>query len=352
MLDGRPCVEFSPHPLFRNAHAMTLVAKFYPRGNLLHQIPVEPRLFDVAPHVQLLGLCHWQRIPQHHGTVVLVHGLEGCTDSHYMKGLAAKAWRAGLNVIRLNQRTCGGTEHLAQSLYNGGLSGDVQAVVTELTQKDGLKSVSLIGYSMGANLVLKMAGEVADSLPSLIGVFGISPNIDPTQCIAALERPSNKLYHDYFLRRLKARVVKKAALFPTDWDLSHLRSITSIREFDDIYTAPDGGYRNATEYYDASGARHVLASIRVPTTIVTAQDDPFIPHTMFDLPAIRTNPFIQLVMTRHGGHCGFFQRRQKNEDHFWVENRLIEFILAPSKATCSTASCTGPESPVSASRGP
>ena len=325
---------------------MTLVAKFYPRGNLLDRIPVESRLFVVAPQVQLLGLCHWHRVPQHHGTVVLVHGLEGCTDSHYMKGLAAKAWRAGLNVIRLNQRTCGGTEHLTRSLYNGGLSGDIQAVVTELTQKDRLKTVSLIGYSMGANLVLKMAGEVADSIPSLISVFGISPNIDPTQCIAALERPSNKLYHDYFLRRLKARLVKKAALFPQHWDLAPLRSITSIREFDNIYTAPDGGYSNATQYYDASGARHVLANIRVPTIIISAQDDPFIPSTMFDLPAIRTNPFIHLVITRHGGHCGFFQRRQDNEDHYWVENRLIELVTGLGRVPRPTTSSTGAERPV------
>jgi predicted alpha/beta-fold hydrolase len=307
---------------------MTLAAKFYPRGNPLRKIPMETRLFTVAPQTQLLGLCHWQRGRHPAETVILVHGLEGCGNSHYMEGLAAKAWNAGLNVIRLNQRTCGGTEHLAPSLYNCGLSMDIKAVVTELTTIDGFESISLIGYSMGGNLVLKMAGEAGGSVPSLTGVFAVCPNIDPTQCIAALERPDNRMYHDYFFKRLKERVLKKAALFPGRWDVAPLRSMQTVREFDQCYTAPDGGYESAAQYYERSGARHVLGDIRVPTVILTAQDDPFIPSGMFEIPAIKTNPFIELIVTGSGGHCGFFQRRQSYEDHYWAENRLIDMISA------------------------
>lgn len=319
-------LTFEPHPFLHNPHAMTLVAKFFPRKGLLRNIPFERRLFTVAPQTQVLGFCHWQHRRHTCGTVVLVHGLEGCCDSHYMEGLAAKAWTAGLNVIRLNQRTCGGTEHLAPSLYNCGLSGDIRAVITELIDRDGLGSISLIGYSMGGNLVLKMAGEMMTPLPSLSGVFAVCPNIDPTLCIAALERPGNRLYHDYFLKRLKSRILKKAALFPGQWNLAALRSIRTIREFDEIYTAPDGGYAGAAQYYDLSGARHVVGAIRVPTVIITALDDPFIPFTMFDTPAIATNPFIELIVTDKGGHCGFFQCRQRHEDNYWVENRLIDMI--------------------------
>ena len=319
---------FEPHPLLRNAHAMTLVAKFYPRGNLLRNMPMETRLFTVAPKTQLLGFCHWQHTRRATGTVILLHGLEGCCDSHYMAGLAAKAWRVGLNVIRLNQRTCGGTEHLAPSLYNCGLSTDIQAIVTELSNVDRLKSISLIGYSMGGNLVLKMAGETAGMLPALTGVFAVCPNIDPTQCIAALERPENRMYHDYFFKRLKARIVKKAALFPGKWDLIPLRSMRTVREFDEFYTAPDGGYGTAGQYYDRSGSRHVLHNVRVPTVILTAQDDPFIPSSMFNTPAITGNASIDLIVTDSGGHCGFFQRRQRHEDHYWAENRLIEMIVS------------------------
>lgn len=328
-------LPFEPHPLLRNAHAMTLVAKFYPRGNPLRNIPIETRLFTVAPETRLLGLCHWQDTRQTAETAILVHGLEGCCDSHYMAGLAAKAWRAGLNVIRLNQRTCGGTEHLTRSLYNCGLSMDLKAVVTELAHMDGLESIALIGYSMGGNLALKMAGETAGTLPSLTGVFAVCPNIDPTQCIAALERPTNRMYHDYFFKRLKARILRKAALFPGRWDLTPLRSMRTVREFDEFYTAPDGGYECAAQYYELSGARHVLRNIRVPTVIITARDDPFIPPGMFEIPPITANPFISLIMTDSGGHCGFFQCRQRHEDHYWAENRLVEMISRNRSGTDS-----------------
>lgn len=339
MRHTRRFLPFEPHPLLRNAHAMTLVAKFYPRGSLLRNIPMEARLFTVAPQTQLLGCCHWQHNRHTAGTVILVHGLEGCCDSHYMAGLAAKAWRAGLNVIRLNQRTCGGTEHLAPSLYNCGLSMDIRAVVTELSTVDGLDSISLIGYSMGGNLVLKMAGEIGETLPSLAGVFAVCPNIDPTQCIAALEQPRNRMYHDYFFKRLKARIIKKAALFPGKWDLAPLKSMKTVREFDEFYTAPDGGYDSATQYYDRSGARHVLHNIRVPTAIITAQDDPFIPFGMFGIPAISQNPFIDLIATSNGGHCGFFQRRRPHEDRYWAENRLIEIVSRPMAVAEAARAC-------------
>jgi predicted alpha/beta-fold hydrolase len=293
---------------------------------LLAGVSQEDRLFTVEPGTQLLGRCHWQPDRNSSPTAILLHGLEGCSDSHYMHGIAAKAYRAGLNVIRLNQRTCGGTEHLTPTLYNSGLSGDYRTVVRELATVDGLSRIWLIGYSMGGNLVLKAAGELGSSEPALYGVVAVCPNIDPTQCVDALEQPSNWIYHDHFLTRLKARLRRKAALIPGKWDLQGLARIRSIREFDDRYTAPDGGYRNGADYYDRAGARHVLGSIAVPTLIITAQDDPFIPYTMFAQRAIAQNSSITLVAPRYGGHCGFFQWKRNGEDSYWAENRIVEFV--------------------------
>jgi hypothetical protein len=293
---------------------------------LLAGVSQEDRLFTVEPGTQLLGRCHWQPDRNSSPTAILLHGLEGCSDSHYMHGIAAKAYRAGLNVIRLNQRTCGGTEHLTPTLYNSGLSGDYRTVVRELATVDGLSRIWLIGYSMGGNLVLKAAGELGSSEPALYGVVAVCPNIDPTQCVDALEQPSNWIYHNHFLTRLKARLRRKAALIPDKWDLQELACIRLIREFDDRYTAPDGGYRNGADYYDRAGARHVLGSIAVPTLIITAQDDPFIPYSMFTQRAIAQNPSITLVAPRYGGHCGFFQWKRNGEDSYWAENRIVEFV--------------------------
>jgi len=313
----------------RNAHLMTLVPNYWRRSISLAGVPQESRLFSVGPDTQLQGLCHWQSDRTSSPTAVLVHGLEGSSESHYMRGVAGKAYRAGFNVIRMNQRTCGGTEHLTPTLYNSGLSGDYRSIVQELACSDGLDRLWLIGYSMGGNLVLKAAGELAGSEPALAGVVAVCPNIDPTQCVQALEERRNWLYHRHFLSRLKARMRRKAALFPDKWDLAELSRITRISDFDDRYTAPDGGYRNSTDYYDRAGARHVIDSIHVPTLIITAQDDPFIPYSMFTVPLIQRHPHIRLVAPPHGGHCGFFHWNADGEDHYWGENRIIEFLREP-----------------------
>ena len=316
---------FLPPKLLRNHHLMTVVPHYWCRGSLLEGIPVELRVFTIAPHTQLLGYCHWQENRRSTQTMVLLHGLEGCSESHYMRGIAAKAYQAGLNVIRMNQRTCGGTEHLAPTLYNSGLSDDYRSVVRELATEQ-LSRIWLIGYSMGGNLLLKATGEIGRTESALAGTIAVCPNIDPTQCVVELERPANWIYHQHFLSRLKTRVRRKAALSPGKWDLSGLDRITRISEFDDRYTAPDGGYRSGADYYDRAGARHVLGAIAVPTTIITAQDDPFIPYSMFAIPAIQRNPYIRLIAPAHGGHCGFFQTRRTNEDRYWVENRIIEIV--------------------------
>ena len=325
---GKTAQAFAPHLLLRNPHAMTLFPRFWPRRRLLAGIPIEARLFAVAPASRILGYCHWQPDPKRHPALLLVHGLEGCSESHYMLGIASKAWRAGFNVVRLNQRNCGGTEHLTARLYHNGLSGDVRAVIRELAASDGLSDVWLGGYSMGGNLVLKAAGELAASHEALKGVVAVCPNIDPAACTDALLQPRNWIYNRHFVDSLKARLRRKAVLFPGKFDLSRLATIRTLREFDEAYTAPDGGYRNADDYYEQAGARHVLGALAVPTLIIIAQDDPFIPSWIFQTPAIQANPWIWLVAPTHGGHCGFIQRPCPYEDRYWAENRLLDFITA------------------------
>ena len=305
---------------------MTLVPRYVPRDTSLAGIPQESRLFSVEPHAQLQGFCHWQKDRKASPTAVLVHGLEGSSESKYMRGIAAKAYRVGFNVIRMNQRTCGGTEHLSPTLYNSGLSGDYRAIIKELAHQDELAHLWLVGYSMGGNLVLKATGELAHSEPALTGVAAVCPNINPTVCARALEEPRNWIYHRHFVLQLKARLRRKAALLPGKWDLSLLDQIRTISEFDDIYTAHDGGYRDGADYYDRAGARHVVDSIVVPTLIITAQDDPFIPYSMFTSPAIQRHPTIRVVAPRHGGHCGFFHLSRNGEDAYWAENRIVDFL--------------------------
>ena len=199
--------------------------------------------------------------------------------------------------------------------------------VDELARRDGLGKIWLVGYSMGGNLVLKAAGELGRTEPALAGVAAVCPNIDPAICARALEEPHNWIYHRHFLARLKSRLRREAALRPGRWDLSTLDQITTISEFDDHYTARDGGYRDGADYYDRAGARHVLHAIAVPTFIITAQDDPIIPYSMFTKLNIKDHPHIRVVAPRYGGHCGFFQWSRNGEDPYWAENRIVDFLL-------------------------
>lgn len=317
---------FIPHPWLRGPHRMTLIPRWWPRDRVPVGMRTQERIFQVTPETGLLTKCHWQPSPSPRPTLLIVHGLEGCTESHYMRGLAQKAWNAGWNCIRINQRNCGGSEHLTPTLYHNGLSQDYLAIVREITEQDKCHQVWLAGYSMGGNLVLKLAGELESSLPSLRGVVAVCPNIQPAACVQALQCPSNWIYHRYFLKSLKARLRKKSQLYPGKWDISRLSGIRTMWEFDDVYTAPDGGYRDAADYYEKSAAQNHLSAITIPTLIITAQDDPFIPYDIFATPSLHSNPWIQLMAPAQGGHCGFFQRPHPREDSFWAENRILDWI--------------------------
>jgi uncharacterized protein len=326
-------LPFDPHPLLRNPHLMTVAAPYWPRRLERLSRPTE-RLFEVEPGTRLLARCHWQAEPQRHPTIVLVHGLEGSGESRYMLGTADKAFRAGFNALRLNQRNCGGTERLTPTLYNSGLSGDYRAVLAELVNpsgRDALPEVFFVGYSMGGNLVLKMAGELGSQAPpQLRAVCAVNPGLDLAACADAIARPQNFLYEWNFLHGLKRRLRRKARLFPACYPLDGLERVRTLREFDNAITAPAFGYRDADDYYYRASALRVVGAIYVPTLILAAQDDPFIPFASFRDPAIAANPQIAFVAPQSGGHCAFISRFAGDE-RFWAEARVVEFCRKHSK---------------------
>jgi predicted alpha/beta-fold hydrolase len=323
---------FEPHPLLRNPHAQTLAATFLPRR--FPRLPRSvPRDFETEPGTRIRGQCHWQAVPQERPTLVLLHGLEGSCESGYMLGLAERAFAAGWNAVRLNQRNCGGTESLTPTLYNSGLSGDYRAVLNELIERDTLARVFFAGYSMGGNLVLKMAGEFAGAAPpQLRGVAGVCPTIDLAECANALALPGNFIYEEHFVRNLKKRMLRKAALFPGKFDLGPLARVRTVREFDDKITARYCGFRDADDYYSRSSALRVAAEIRVPALIVTAQDDPFVPYASFSDPAVTKNTNITVNAPEHGGHCAFVSR-YGGDARYWAEACVMEFFASLQSRT-------------------
>jgi predicted alpha/beta-fold hydrolase len=283
----------------------------------------------VAPGTRVLAHCHWQPRRWEHPTLVALHGLESSSDAHYVRGLADKAFRAGFNAIRVNQRNCGATEHLSDSLYHSGLIDDPLAILGELVEVDSLNAIAVAGYSLGGNLALKLAGDPgANRPPQLRAVCAVSPTMDLAVCVDALERHENAIYQWNFVRNLKARMRRKAAAFPGKWSLEPLSRIRSIRAFDEAYTAPHHGFLDAADYYHRASAMRVVDRIAMPALIITAADDPFVPPGPFRDPVVSANPHITLRLTPHGGHCGFVEEARGGYDGYWAEREIVEFLKA------------------------
>lgn len=316
---------FKPHAVFKSGDAQTLAAYAWPRRNR-RPIQDEERLFDTEPGVKVLGHCRWQKDRRKHGTVVIWHGMEGSTDSGYMIATADKAYRAGFNVVRMNFRNCGGTEHLTPTLYHGGLSDDLRVVVKQLIENEQLERIFLLGFSLGGNMVLKLAGEYGQNAPPEVVAIGVvSPSVDLQASAELILSRRNWLYHKQFIRSLKNRIRVKQKLFPELYDLSRLPRIRNIREFDDEFTSRASGFLDVGDYYHRASSIRVIANIQIPTLIIHAEDDPFIPFEPLRHSAFAENPYILLLATQRGGHVAFLSSRT-DEDRFWAENRVIEFF--------------------------
>lgn len=346
---------YVPPAALRNGHRMTIYA--WARRRRFPGLPTAvSRHFDVAPFTRLLARCHWQPDPRSGPTLVLLHGLEGSADSHYMLGIADKAFRRGFNVVRLNQRNCGDTDHLSVGVYHSGLTADPAAVLKELSEADGLPSLVVVGYSLGGNLALRLAGELGGEGPPAVKAFAaVSPTLDLTACADALERGENRLYQWNFVRDLRRRVRRKARLFPERYTTAHLPRIRTVRQFDEAYTAPLSGFRDAADYYYRASSLRVIANARRPTLIITSEDDPFIPVEPFRSPDVLGNPHVTLVITRHGGHCGFISARRARAgrgDGYWAEEAVVRFAVAALDDSPSAAALPLPPTPEGETRTP
>jgi predicted alpha/beta-fold hydrolase len=319
----QPTEPFHPRWGIGNGHFQTIASHLMQRAVALP--PAETRLITVAPGIQVRCDCNWQPDRQNSATVIAVHGLEGSSDSQYLRGLAQKALAAGMNAVRMNQRNCGGTEALAPTLYHSGLSDDVGAVVRSLIASEGLSRVALVGYSMGGNLVLKLAGEWARRQPELRAVAAVCPALDLAASADALNRRSNRLYEMHFVRRLHKRLALKAKLFPEQFSVLAAKGASSVRLFDNQVTAPFSGFRDADDYYARASASNVVEHIAVPTLILHAEDDPFIRIRPETQAKIEANRNIRYVESAHGGHCAFLAA-PNGYDGYWAERQVVDFL--------------------------
>jgi predicted alpha/beta-fold hydrolase len=336
ILESAPTLEklstsFRPNRWLRGGHVQTIASFLIPRR--IHLPEPEERMIEVAPGIQVRCLCHWQQNRQAALTAIVVHGLEGSTDSQYMLGVARNGLERGMNVVLMNQRNCGGMDHLAPTLYNSSLSADVAAVARNVVERDGVSRFALIGFSMGGNLVLKLAGEWGSAAPPQFrSVAAVCPAMDLAASADALHEPANRIYEYYFLMQLFRRFRMKAKLFPGQFDASRLRGISTLRGFDDRITAFYCGFTGADDYYARAAASNVMDRIATPALIIHAANDPFIRMLPETMKCIAQNPNITYVETEDGGHCAFIGERKGKAadiaryDGRWAEREVVDFV--------------------------
>ena len=310
-------------PLFRNPHLSTIAGNFWRRTLDEQRFPVTEQLYNTEPGVQVL--VHSQLPdPAAKAQLILVHGLEGSSQAGYARSLAQAALTSGYSVHRYNMRSCGGTEAICgPQLYHSGQTSDLLAVIREIAATTDCP-IYLAGFSLGGNVVLKLAGELGDSARELIaGVIAVSTPIDLAACSRELKKPINLIYSWRFLDRLKKRIRLKEQLSPGLFNMRHLDAAKTVYDFDHLFTAQSFGFGSADNYYATQSSNQFLDRIRVPALILHAKDDPLVPFAVYNHPAFARNPFLHLVAVEHGGHLGFLSRRRPR---FWLDGLLIEWL--------------------------
>lgn len=313
-------------PILDNPHVLTILGNFWPRNFDFSPFPAENRLVRTDEDTHVLVQTQRPVVPPI-GEVVLIHGLEGHGGAGYIRSMAWAALQTGFVAHRFHMRTCGGTFEHSKTLYHAGLTSDLRVFLEAL--HCGLQGypasrlpVFLVGFSLGGNVSLKLAGELgeAGSTELVAGVCAISTPIDLAAGVRRIGQRSNRLYERRFLKRMRARLLATGR-----YSQRELAAARTIYQIDDRITAPSFGFKGADHYYATQSAQNYLDRIRVPTLLIHAKDDTFIPFEMYRHPALSSNPWLRLLVTERGGHLGFLARRGAR---FWADEVAIEFLKA------------------------
>ena len=251
-----------------------------------------------------------------------MHGLEGSSASGYARSMVHAALQRGWMTHRFNMRGCGGSDDLAVTGYHAGQTSDLLAFLRERRQTSTVP-IFVIGFSLGGNVTLKLAGELGEKAGELlVGVCAVSTPIDLAACAAALAEGRNFIYQGRFLDRLKDRIRRKNRQAPDVYTLEHLPKIRTIQEFDDHYTARLFGFGTAANYFRTQSSNQFLERIRIPALLIQSKDDPMVPFPVFAHPAFESNPCLTLLAMEHGGHLGFISR---GKARFWLDQTVLDW---------------------------
>ena len=320
---------FQPAALVHGGHRQTVWANYAPRAcsdAALARI-AEPRQLP-TPDGDYLRV-HWNRVePEAQAVLVVLHGLTGCAASPQVIGIAAKGWKRGFEVVRVDLRNASG-DTPSTEIGHAGRSEDVRAVLDHVIDRAPTAAICVIGYSLGGNMALKALGELHRDAPEqLQAVATISVPIDLDAACRQIDAATNFVYRAYFVKRLRSLVARRARRAPEHYGQINLDGVHTIRGFDEAVVAPLGGFVDAADYYQRCSALRFIEAIRIPTLLIQAKDDPFIPFDAYRDPRIKSNDAVTLLAPALGGHAGFYGSSQRDRDAFWAENRAVDFCAA------------------------
>ncbi|MEZ0148541.1 MAG: YheT family hydrolase [Candidatus Reddybacter sp.] len=257
--------------------------------------------------------------------LLLCHGLEGSSDTHYIKGMARACASAGWDVVAYNFRGCSGEPNRVARSYHSGSSDDLAFVISHALAARPYRKLALTGFSLGGNQVLKYLGEHRDDRPpQLCGGTAISPPCDLSACSDLLEQGDNWLYKVRFLRSLLAKVDAKRSLIEAEIGALNTKKCRSIREFDEHFVAPLNGFASAEDYYQRSSSRQFLSRIEHPVLLLSSFDDPLLAPSCYPSAAEINNARVRLAYTPHGGHVSFMQAHPQG--WYWGEQKNVKFL--------------------------
>jgi len=348
---------FEPYPGLAGFHRQTLAGSFLRLEALRRHPPEEQREVALPTDGATTVLCSWQ--PEKGAPVlVMVHGMGGSAQSGYLRATARRAWTAGMHVLRLNLRGAVGVERLSRRGYHAGLVDDLRAALATWVEGRGLGPVLLAGFSLGGNVVLRLAALDGPTIAA--GVAAVSPAVDLTGCSEAIDGDRGvRHYRDHFVSSLSASLRRRERRHPGSVDLDALARVVTLRDFDAAFTAPDHGFADVDDYYQRASAGPLLADLAMPTLVIHARDDRLVPAAGLLSSGASSNPWVRLALSDHGGHCAFIgasvpaekgaetvrpERSGRNASllpGFWAEQQLVSFLGAVARRAAAAEPSAG-----------
>ena len=316
-------LPFNPFPFLEDPHKQTIMGSAF---NFMFDFPSEQKLITLPDgdkiSLQITTPLTWKETDL---TVIFVHGLCGSHKSPNLVRMVRKLEPLGVRVDRYNMRGCGSGRGLAKRPYHSGMSDDIFECLKVLRKETPESPIILAGFSLGGNLVLKLAGELGDLAKHFLkGVIAVSPPIELYSSIQMLGDPENAFYENYFYKVLRNEVHYRHKKFKELPSIELPRNL-KIYEFDQLYTAPTCGFENVDDYYNKCSAANVVSDIEVPTKVLLSEDDPIISHNSFDRYKVPSN--LSLYKTKKGGHLGYLGSSSEKKCFYWLDAQVIEWIL-------------------------